>query len=390
MAIDEYAQLDATSQQTPEWRAILIDLQEGLGDVLELTGSHDPAREAYQAASEYLAQENVIGQARLLRKMGKTWESQRAYPEAQQSFASAIEMLERISMDSQTGWWTEWLESQANRLFTYYWMNKPQEMKVEAEKARQAFDTHGTPVQRRAFFLLLALMTVRRDRYMASEEALGYANAALEVACEWGATATDMFWRFIVGFVYLWCGELDRAECELQEGTAVIERIGDVTTLSRSLAYLTLIYRKRGQIGEARYYAQRTLEVAAAGQMVEYIGSAKGHQAWIALREGDFEQARALADDGYQTLLSNPTTPIKASFFWIIVWPLIAAETLCGQIAEAVEHVQVLLSPTQQPQPESVRAELEEALQAWQRSDLQTTHHHLMAAMNLAQNWGYV
>lgn len=50
----------------------------------------------------------------------------------------------------------------------------------------------------------------------------------------------------------------------------------------------------------------------------------------------------------------------------------------------------MLLGPTQQPLPDSVRAELESALQVWEGGDADAAHEHLAQASQLARHYGYV
>jgi hypothetical protein len=82
--------------------------------------------------------------------------------------------------------------------------------------------------------------------------------------------------------------------------------------------------------------------------------------------------------------------PIGKVIVWIPLWPLIYCETVQGQIAEAVEHVRELIGPTQQPQPASVAAELEAAIQASERSDEAAARAHITKASEFAREWGYV
>ena len=53
---------------------------------------------------------------------------------------------------------------------------------------------------------------------------------------------------------------------------------------SRRLTYLTVIHRRRGKVGTARCYAERSLSSAANARMIEYVGMAKSNRAWVNLR----------------------------------------------------------------------------------------------------------
>ena len=62
---------------TQEWQGRITQLHEGLGDVLALTGQHDQARSAFEEALSHVPGNDPIWQARLERKVGITWDTQR-------------------------------------------------------------------------------------------------------------------------------------------------------------------------------------------------------------------------------------------------------------------------------------------------------------------------
>src|SRR5436305_1206896 len=77
--------------------------------------------------------------------------------------------------------------------------------------------------------------------------------------------------RFALAFPLLWHGDLDEAEEHMKAALALTERTGDVSLQARCLTYLTILYRKRGQVEEARRSATRSLAVALAADMPEYV-----------------------------------------------------------------------------------------------------------------------
>ena len=182
-------------------------------------------------------------------------------------------------------------------------------------------------------------MDLRRGRFTISEAGLNEMLENLPSDDIWDAT--EGFSRFSIGFLYLWHGDLDLAEKHLQHSLAEAEHVGDVTTLVRALAYLTVVRRKRQQVEEVKQYAERMLKTALLGQMVEYISSSYGHQAWVALREGRVQDAYPLAEEGVRLMQK---TPMGAVILWIPLWPLITAETLMGQTAEAIERIHACFS----------------------------------------------
>ena len=192
----------------------------------------------------------------------------------------------------------------------------------------------------------------------------------------------------MLGFSYLWRGDLNEAEEHFQVGLRLTERTGDIVVQSRCLTYLTIIHRKRRQVEEVRHYVSRSLAVATAGQMLEYIGMARANLAWLAWREGDLSETEA---NGRTALESWQQVPIgQAPFQWTALWPLIGVALAQDQVSEAVDYARALLEPTQQLLSEALTAIVEEAIHTWEGGDLEETRTNLDQAVELAQEMGYL
>jgi tetratricopeptide (TPR) repeat protein len=284
-------------------------------------------------------------------------------------------------------WWREWVQVGIARMWTHYWLAQWHEIAELAEKVQPAVEQHGTLLHRSRFFSALALMAFRRDRYVVSEETLGYSEAALAASQELGDLATITRAQFEVGFAQLWLGDLDRAEENLQESLTLAERTGDVTRQARCLTYLTIVCRKRGQVQETCRYISRSLPVATAAQMPEYLASAKANQAWVSWREENLAEAeqsgRAALELWQQMSLVYP-------FQWSALWPLMATTLAEDRISDAVGHARALLEPTQQRLPDPLTRRLEEAIRAWDGDELQAARVYLDQSVELAQEMGYL
>jgi tetratricopeptide (TPR) repeat protein len=153
------------------------------------------------------------------------------------------------------------------------------------------------------------------------------------------------------------------------------------------LTYLTVIYRKRRQVEETRHYVSRSLPVATAAKMVEYIAAAKANLAWVAWREKDLSRAQ---ENGRAALeLWQQPLPVYP-FQWTALWPLIGVALAQAQVSEAVDYARALLEPAQQRFPDALTAVVEEAIKAWEGGESETTRTHLNQATDLAQELGYL
>ncbi len=365
-------------------------LHENLGDVLEWTGEHDKARSAYQEALAHVPKEDQFWQAHLYRKIGNIQRLQSQYENALQAYDLAETVLGQGTAESTPEWWQEWVQIQLERMWMYYWLAKWREMSALADQVRLAVERHGAPAQCISFFLCLASMNNRRDCYVVSEDTLALCQTALAISQE-SENVSDIAWaRFLLGFSQLWYGDLDGAEMQMQAALALAERTGDVVHQSRCLTYLTILYRKRGQQFKTRHYASQSLAAATAGQMVEYLGTAKANLAWVAWREGDLAQAEEGGRAALQLWRQLPPGHSSCAFQWTALWPLVGVALLQNQIAEASEFARVLLDGSQQRLPDALTAVVEDAIAAWEEDQPETVGTYLGRAIELAQELGYL
>jgi hypothetical protein len=186
------------------------------------------------------------------------------------------QQAEQTSLD----WRHEWIEVQVTQIWQYYWLNQLKEMTSLAEKVRPVLEQYGTPAQRAEFFTGLTLMAYRRHRYVISDEIVSDSRAALSASLESQNLVSITMSRFLLGFTCLWNNDLIEGEEQLQAALGLAERTGNVVLQSRCLTYLTILYRKKGALQQVRRLIPKCLSVAEAGQMTEYIATAKANTAW--------------------------------------------------------------------------------------------------------------
>jgi tetratricopeptide (TPR) repeat protein len=159
---------------------------------------------------------------------------------------------------------------------------------------------------------------------------------------------------------------------------------------SRCLTYLTILYRKRGQLERARQYASRSLTLATAGQMVEYVGTAQANLAWVAWREGDLAQAEAKGRAALELWRQLPAAHSSCAFQWTALWPLVGVALAQDRTAEASACARALLAHTQQRLPDALTAVIGKAIEAGERGESETACASLGQAIELAQELAYL
>jgi tetratricopeptide (TPR) repeat protein len=237
----------------------------------------------------------------------------------------------------------------------HYWLDEVDQMAALVRQVRPVLERHGTPAQRSDFFGSLLFMASRRDRYVISDETLGYGRARLAAAEEMGEPFQLATAQFNLGFSLLFYGNLDEAERRFLEALGFAERAGDVTLQARSLTYLSILYRKRGLVDEVCRYVERSLVAAEAGGMVEYVAVARANRSWLAWRAGNLAEAER---EGRAAVEELRALPIPYPLHLLALWPLIAVALARGDTEGAVTHARALLPAPQQPPPEQLAVRL--------------------------------
>jgi class 3 adenylate cyclase/tetratricopeptide (TPR) repeat protein len=363
-------------------------LHEQLGDVLELTGQHDAALVSYECAVRLTPEWDRVTRARLHRKSGVIWQVQLQVEQALAAWDEADLALGQAPVAPDPQWWREWIQIRIDRALLYYYnLADAKEMARLSEEMRPALERYGTAGQRCMFFQRLVLMAFRQERFVISDETLAYAQMMLAASQEVDNAITRGFAQFVWAFCYLWRDDLDQAEEGLLTCLATAERSGDVTLQTRALTYLTLVQRKRGRVRETGELAARTLAVAKAGQMLEYIAQAQMHLAWIAWRQKDFAAAREIGQtalaDLRQVLMSSP-------LHWLALGPLLGVALVQNQTADAVDCARQMLDPSQHKLPDNISAPLEQAVAAWKQGNPDEARRQLELAASIAAATGYL
>ena len=381
------ALLAGPASHTP---ALAADLYQHLGDTLHWTAQYDEARAAYQQAISAMPDMDAIRLAELHRKIGNCWRDQRRYPEALQAYADGERALGAVPAEPLAEWWQAWIQVMLETNLVYYWLGQVTESDRLRLRLQPAVERYGASSQRAVYFQNLSWIEFRRNRQVATAEMVALVKAALAAQQEAGNQAGIPAAQFGVGFALLWSGDPQGAMEPLEIALHLAERTGDVSLQARCLTYLTIAHRQCTQTEETRRDAARSLEVAAAAQMPEYIAMAKANQAWLAWRAGDLASVQQFGQAALELWHQLPAGHASAPFQWLARWPLIAAELRKDQLASAVDHARTLLDPGQRRVPDELAASLEQAVQAWDGGASASARSLLHRSLAMAQEMRYL
>jgi class 3 adenylate cyclase/predicted ATPase len=358
------ASADPASTYQPE-SSLTIQLHEGLGDVLELNGEIEAARDQFDQARSLVTGDDGITRSRLHRKCGSTWVLRRDYDKTFEKFRQAEQELESEKSTCSEDWWNEWAQIQLERMHLFYWLGMSAELNALASNIRARMEEHGTSAQHGRFFAMLALSSLSEHRYVPPKAAVEYAQRAL-TAAKGSDNPTELgHLKFTLGFVQLWRGNLEISIHYLSNALQLSEKVGDIVLQVRCLTYLAVAYRRIGQTSNAESFAQRARSISTRLELVQYVAMADATLAWIAWHNGDSSEVRARA---LQALEQWHSMPDPYGFDWMALWPLIAVEHAEKNFAAATDHLRALSGPNQHPLPALLTSIVQAAIEASEKS----------------------
>jgi len=356
-----------------------------LGDILALIGNYEEAEQAYQVALAQAPATDKLWRARLQCQLANTWQSRHHYRKAGSAYDAALQQLGHPPASLDPGWWQTWLDIQLARADMLYFASDLTEMARLCRDIEPVVTAHGSAKQQANFYHALVMRDNRLSRFRPSAETIAHISKALALARETGDPQFIAHKTFGLGFSSLWYGDLETAREQMTIALTHAERTGNVFLQDRCLTYLSVLYRLKGDLGQARAYTERGLEAAAAEGAPLYVGVAKANLAWLHYRAGTLDEA---VREGRVAL--DQWRSFAYPLAWLAHWPLLAVATSRGQTAQAMDHARAMLDPGQQRLPEPLTAALEEAVHAWDEGRPESAHERLTVALHLAHEMGHL
>ncbi len=267
-----------------------------------------------------------------------------------------------------------------------YWLNDTAGHAVLIERVRPFVEAYGSAEQRASFFLSIVQLSLRRDRYLVTDETLEFARAAAAAAQQ--VSPPPPWWSgFTFGFTLLFHGDLDEATAVLREVLEQAEQQGDAGTRARALTYLMVAGRKRADVDGVRKAIGPVMDQAREASLPEYEAMAIANRAWVAWRTGD--QAKAAAD-ARAALERWEKLPVRYFFDWMALWPLLAIALSSGRAEQAARYAREMLRPPQQLLREPARSMIDDAVHRWDAGKTAEAEQLLGQAVRAAGDLGYL
>jgi class 3 adenylate cyclase/tetratricopeptide (TPR) repeat protein len=356
---------------------------ESLGGVLVRLSRFDTAIEAYSKA--LMVTSDMFHRSRLYILCAEAENGAHRYQEALGQCDLGEQVLGPASNPPESQWLSAWLAVQRQRMGILYWLNDTEGYGQLIDQVRPVVEAHGSADQRKGFLLSVFGLSMRRDRYLVTDETLEVVRAASAIP---QADLLSSGWaRFNLAFALLWHGDMGEATIVLRNCLADAEQCGDAELRSRSLTYLMVVARKQGDVEEVRKAIGSVIERAREASLPEYEAMAIANRAWVAWRTGETETATA---DALTALDIWERLPVRYFYDWMALWPLLAMSLAAQHTDQAAEYARRMLPPPQQLLQEPVRAMVENAVCAWDAAQPAETEELLRSAVGAAGDLGYL
>jgi DNA-binding SARP family transcriptional activator len=359
---------------------LALELHEQTAGVLAMMGRYEETREALQTAVAHAG--DPIDHARLLRKQGDAWVSQRHYDKAGIDYEAALAKINQSpeQRDSDS-WWDEWINIEICRGELLYYSGQLPGLAAHIKALQALFADHGRRRHEHALLNLENMYNIASKRFKLDEEDVARSQRLLELAKQTANVNQITFMRFGLGFMYLWSGSLRQAVSVLSASLNEATEYGNLFLQDQSLAYLTLAYRRLGEEAQVRDLVARHHPISDQVLNLSYRGLLFGCEAWLSYRAGDMELAVQHGETALETL-GAAAFPIR----WPALWPLLAVSLKLNRPADALDYARQMLDPSQQQLEEDIATLLQEAVTAWDSGETAVSHQHLQAAVDLAQS----
>ncbi len=324
-------------------------IQEALGDVLVSSRSLDEAVRAYSRALDL--SHGTLEHVRLLRKLAAAHDRDKS--RALACLEQAITLLDTESVQSAEHR-AESIQSHLDAMFIHYWRQETQTMLELGNTIGPLVELEGTALQRASYHFNLAAGLMQFRRYQTGQDELSHVEQALALYEQERLPQKVAMCRFLRSMVWLFSGQLERAEGGFRELLDLGERSASVTIQLRSLTYLCLLERKRRARERVRRLAASVLSLAQEHDMPEYEGVALANLAWLAWCDGELLECIRFAERAETAWRASP---LNYAFCWTAHLPLLAALVSSKDPTNGVRCTELalgLLAESQERPPKSL------------------------------------
>ena len=372
--------------------------RERLADILTLVDRFDEARSTVVAGLASLGPEDSLARVRLLYHLSAI-EYQDGDFDAALAASNAAEGLigePRVEDDQELV--DLWLGLQlcpnavADKFNIYDARNQLERGADLIAKVRPLVEARASSLLVAYFYGALALLHMRERRWRVDAQIVDEWRRAADAASApapahypfgGGPERRRYLPMYNLGMALTWHGDLAEARVAYEQALASAKREGSPVATATALGGLAITAFRGGDIEAVRRLLPEAR--AAAARSRPCLANAIALEAWLAWRDGQPEEALALAGEAVELWEPRPDFyPYCLAF-----WPLAGSHLDLGHIEEAVGAARRLLDPSLARLPDDLEASVQAASDAWDRGRPELAGRLLAGAVQLACHLGY-
>ena len=389
----------AAATAGPTRSVVAARICERLADILTLVDRFDEARSTVVAGLASLGPEDRLARVRLLYLLSVIEHQDGDFDAAVAASDAAKGLIGEPRLEDDQELVDLWLGLQlcpnavSQKFNTYDARNQLERGADLIAKVRPLVEARASSLLVAYFYGALALLHMRERRWRVDaqivDERWRAADAASAPApAHWlfrgGPERLRYSYMYNLGMALTWHGDLAEARVAYEQALASAKREGSPVATATALGGLATTAFRGGDIETVRLLLPEAR--AAAARSRPCLANAIALGAWIAWRDGQPEEAIALAGEAVELWEPRP------DFFYpycLAFWPLAGSHLDLGHIEEAVGAARRLLDPSLARLPDDLEASVQAASDAWDRGRPELTGRLLAGAVQLACNLGY-
>lgn len=378
-------ELFAAGTVPPDLRPLVVELLDIEAKALRALTRYDEAVTAYRLSLDLVPADDQLSVARVRIRIAQTLADAHEYELASAELDRVDELLGGVP-DSDLGF-EVWLAATLARGSVYYWLADQTRYSQLIAAARPIVERRGSREQVIEFLGTVRASLWRRNKFVADDELIRLDRSLFEAEHDSSDEEVRAWAAFHHGFTLVWHRDLDEAESAFRESLAGAERVGSTLVKARSLTYLMVTARLRGDADAAASLVEPVRELAAEVGLPEYDAMALAVSAWAAYGRGDEAGASA---DATRALDIWAGLPNRYPVDWLACLPLLAAAVSSGRVGEARRWAQAMLEPDQQRLPDSLTSALGDGVRAAAAGEGEMALEHFATAVRAAREQGYL
>ncbi len=335
----------------------------GLGDAYSHGGNHEKGRSYFKKAI-YENGTTHIDNVLAYLKIGKTWEVTHKYEFALNAYNTAEDLLVRAGFNKDDNKWIdEWLRIQSAKLSVNYWRGNIENMFEYIEKTEVLVLERGNDHQKSRYYTDLLHLNVRKKRYLLDSKDVDIARKSSDFANKTQDIELQAFCCFALGFSLYFNDKYLEAQAELEYGLTTFGKLNDIATRCRFSTYLSIVYRRCGDIKNTSKYSLMSLDSAKKSARNDYVAAAQSNLAWVEYKFENLKEAVILArnsDELWEDIKEEYPFP----FQWLSL--LIELDILTNKkagdggdsVREIVHIVKIMMDDSQQILPSLISENL--------------------------------